>query len=170
MVALANISSLQHEINALLALMESMRGTEETNHFTADKLDRFAQRIILETRLLQANPEQSKNHSQAISEVQTLIEHNYQQDHHVDDLARAHDLSPTHFRRLWQQQIGCSPQQYLHQVRMRSAARMLAAGQLPIQDIAQAVGHHDPLYFSKRFRAFFTVSPTEYRNAYREDR
>ena len=167
---LSSLTSLQNEVNSLLALMETVINQQQSTQFIADKIDRIALRIILETRLNQGSSDKTKDHRRAINEVQALFEANYQSDHHVDELARQHNLSPTHFRRLWQQQIGCSPQQYLHQVRMRSAARMLAAGQMPIQEIAAAVGHQDPLYFSKRFRTFFKSSPSEYRNAYKEVR
>ena len=89
-----------------------------------------------------------------------------QRQHDTDDLARQHNLSPTHFRRLWQARHGCSPQQYAHQIRMRAAARMLVTTQMSVQAIAAATGYSDPLYFSKRFRAFFSQPPSDYRRYY----
>jgi AraC-like DNA-binding protein len=163
-----NITNLQPNINALLAVMETALSMHSMRNSLADKIDRLALALLLECRLQQVDDMKKQTHHDVIRMVQDLLEQNCDQDHDIGTIARQHSLSPTHFRRLWQQQVGCSPQQYLYQVRMRSAARMLVTTDLPIQEIASSVGHYDPLYFSKRFRAFFNHSPTEYRIFYQE--
>jgi AraC family transcriptional regulator of arabinose operon len=165
---LTNAATVQNEINSLLALMEAAQNSPEPEHGIADKLDRAALTTVLECRLHEGSRSTAAGHTAALHAVQKLLEHSYDQSHDIDTLARQHDLSPTHFRRLWQAKMGCSPQQYAHQVRMRAAARMLVASDLSIQDIAHNVGFNDPLYFSKRFRAYFNLSPSVYRQFYQD--
>ena len=46
---------------------------------------------------------------------------------------------------------------------MEHACRLLAAGSLPVRQVAAAVGYEDPFYFSRVFKSVVQVSPSEYR-------
>jgi AraC-like DNA-binding protein len=51
--------------------------------------------------------------------------------------------------------------------RLRHACRALVQTDAPISDIARTHGFADPLYFSRRFRAFTGESASTYRRRYR---
>lgn len=53
------------------------------------------------------------------------------------------------------------------QHRLRQAARILAATDLPIQEVASAVGIADESYMIKLFKAEFGEPPAAYRKKYR---
>lgn len=73
-------------------------------------------------------------------------------------------LAPDYFRILFRQETGLSPVQYLTQLRIRHAERLLAGGgaDVRIGDIAYMCGYVDSFYFSRIFSKHVGVSPTHY--------
>jgi AraC-like DNA-binding protein len=57
---------------------------------------------------------------------------------------------------------GLSPGEFIRNVRLKHAAKMLINNSGNISEIAFSVGFNDPKYFSKCFKAEFGITPTEY--------
>lgn len=68
-------------------------------------------------------------------------------------------LSPNHFRLLFRRVMGCSPQDYLHRLRLRRARHLVVDSDLPLKQIASQVGFADPLFFSRQYHRFWGLSP-----------
>ena len=83
-----------------------------------------------------------------------------------DDLARRVSLSPEYFSRLFRRVTGSSFHDYLTDLRLSHARRLLLEGELTITEIARRVGFEDPYYFSRVFRERVGCSPSEYRRGY----
>ena len=81
----------------------------------------------------------------------------------VGVLADLAGLSPAHFAVLFKQQTGSAPRDYLHLVRIHRACRMLENPALSVKEIASRLGYQDPFHFSRTFKAFQGVSPSDYR-------
>ena len=81
----------------------------------------------------------------------------------VSMLARLAGLSPDYFAQLFKVQTGCSPREYLHLLRIHRACRLLETTSLGIKQIANQLGYQDPFHFSRKFKGFQGLSPTEYR-------
>lgn len=81
------------------------------------------------------------------------------------ELAERAGLSPYHFLRTFKRVTGVTPHQWLLRVRLREAARRLAASRDPVTDIALDVGFEDLSNFMRSFRAEFGMSPRRYRLA-----
>lgn len=58
---------------------------------------------------------------------------------------------------------GMSVQEYLLRVRMQKAKELIKATDLQIQEIGKRVGYDDQLNFSRIFRKYEGVSPSEFR-------
>ena len=78
----------------------------------------------------------------------------------VDDLARAAAMSRFHFSRLFREQVGDAPYQYLVGVRLDRAAELLRGGRHGATEAALAVGFTDPSRFARAFKARFGVLPS----------
>lgn len=87
------------------------------------------------------------------------------QPHTMTSLARIGGLSATRLAHLAHDQLGTGLITHLHRQRIDLARQLLTLTDLPIADIANRVGHPDPLYFSRRFRAATGMSPTSFRAA-----
>lgn len=88
----------------------------------------------------------------------------------LDAAARAHDLSPFHFLRLFSRVLGVTPHQYLVRARLRHAARLLAEEERSITEVALDVGFGDLSNFVRTFHRAAGVSPRAFRKAARGDR
>jgi AraC-like DNA-binding protein len=90
------------------------------------------------------------------------VANNYSRPITVNDIALHVNLSRSRLYRVFMQQIFISPQQYLTEVRIREATRMLQQRSGSIKEIAIAVGIDDPAYFSILFKQVTGKSPKNY--------
>ena len=81
----------------------------------------------------------------------------------IQSLSEMAQVSQTSFRRLFKAHTGKSPSDYIRELRMASAARMLLTSDREIAEIGYQVGFSDANYFSRTFRQVFGVSPHQYR-------
>ncbi|WP_010188022.1 helix-turn-helix domain-containing protein [Sphingomonas sp. PAMC 26605] len=80
----------------------------------------------------------------------------------LGDLAAAAGLSRFHFSRLFRKYIGMTPALYVERSRIDRAKAMIRVGQLPLADIAYAVGFADQSHFARRFRHHEGCTPSDY--------
>lgn len=99
-----------------------------------------------------------------IHEALNFMEHNFQNDISVEDVAAVCGLNRSYFGKIFKQAVGKSPQEFLLSYRMAKAAELLKLTQLSIGDISQAVGYDNQLHFSRAFKNIYGVSPREWRN------
>ena len=104
-------------------------------------------------------------HQQVIEQLKRYIEDYYWDDITLDSLAGIVHYSPGHLNSLFKKSTGIPLHRYINDVRMKKAGELLAAGSVLVRQAAEAVGIHDALYFSKKFRKHFGVSPQNYTGA-----
>ena len=91
------------------------------------------------------------------------MEQDYKTWYKNEEYASMCGISKFHFIHLFTECKGCSPSKYKSGILMQKAAEMLKISKIPMNNIAEMLGFDDPLYFSKKFRAYHGVSPSEYR-------
>lgn len=99
-----------------------------------------------------------------LHEALMYIEHNFQNDISVEDIAAVCGLNRSYFGKIFKEAIGKTPQEFLLQYRMVKATELLKLTQLSIGDISSAVGYANQLHFSRAFKKIYGVSPREWRN------
>lgn len=72
-------------------------------------------------------------------------------------------MSYSRLAALFKQEKGIPMGEYHNRARMQEACRLLRSTLLPVGEVADRLGFADPLYFSKKFRAFAGLSPAAYR-------
>ncbi|MCL2461938.1 MAG: AraC family transcriptional regulator [Defluviitaleaceae bacterium] len=82
----------------------------------------------------------------------------------IKDLAAKFHFNDTYFCRYFKKYLGVSPKQYMMRLKMEAARRMMLAQSLSIKETAVRVGINDPFLFSKQFKRFFHVSPTDFKS------
>lgn len=83
----------------------------------------------------------------------------------LERLARECGLSVSRLAHLFREQVGVPPQQYVEDLRLQRAARLLRSTSLCIGEVAEETGYANAFYFSNRFRKMFRESPSRYRSA-----
>jgi AraC-like DNA-binding protein len=81
----------------------------------------------------------------------------------VKDLARLSGLSEPHFYRRFRQVTGSSPIDWLRRERINHARRRLLQSNDPIKQVAEQVGYNDAFFFSRDFKRYTGLAPSEYR-------
>lgn len=99
-----------------------------------------------------------------LHEALMYIEHNFQNDISVEDIAAVCGLNRSYFGKIFKEAIGKTPQEFLLQYRMVKATELLKLTQLSIGDISSAVGYANQLHFSRAFKKIYDVSPREWHN------
>ncbi|RCW88045.1 AraC family two component transcriptional regulator [Halanaerobium sp. DL-01] len=92
------------------------------------------------------------------------VQSNYSEDISLCEAAKAANLSTHYFSRLFKKEMGCTFKEYITRLRMEEAKRKLNKTDTNIGSIAKEVGYSEPSYFSKVFKKYEGVSPSEYRN------
>ncbi|MBI5025288.1 MAG: helix-turn-helix transcriptional regulator [Nitrospirae bacterium] len=83
----------------------------------------------------------------------------------VEVMAKIAYMSPSHFARIFKQEIGTSPVDYLNQIRMEMAKKLLLAGDKSITEIALKCGFNSSSYLSACFYKRYKITPSEYQNS-----
>lgn len=84
----------------------------------------------------------------------------------LPDLAAHCNTSPRTLLRRFQAVQGCTPVQYVQQLRVERARGLLEATQLSLQDITLRCGYEDVPTFSKVFKKWTQLSPREFRSRF----
>ena len=80
----------------------------------------------------------------------------------INELAALCGISESYFRRIFQGEFGCSPIQYVRNLRISRAKELLKSDLYSISDVAELSGFHDECYFSREFKKAVGVSPSVY--------
>lgn len=80
----------------------------------------------------------------------------------ISSLASMEHLSVSRFSAVFKQSVGMSPQNYLIDLRLKAAVRLMRETDLGIRQIAQTVGYEDALYFSRLFKSRMGIPPAKF--------
>ena len=98
-----------------------------------------------------------------IHEALTYIEHNFQNEITIEDIAGVCGLNRTYFGKMFKEALGKTPQEFLLNYRMLKAAELLKLTSLSIGDVGLAVGYANQMHFSRAFKNNYGISPREWR-------
>ncbi len=117
--------------------------------------------LLLFHRLQQQHP-----HSYQINQMVEIIRSGFTNpEFSLSQIFVGQNYCPNHLRRLFKQKMGCTPVEYLNQLRMNHAQKLLRDTQmapLSVSQIALMSGFSDPCYFSRIFKKKNGISPAEF--------
>ena len=84
----------------------------------------------------------------------------------IEELARAVNLSLSHYHHLFKSETGTSPARYLRTLRLEMARDLLVTSLLNVKQVMNSVGIRDKGHFTREFKKMYGLTPTQYRAAH----
>lgn len=94
--------------------------------------------------------------------VQHMEEH-YAKDISLEELAQKSGITKQHFCRVFREQMGMRPMEYLARLRIAAARELLLQTGSSVEEIGKQVGYDNPTYFGMVFKKYEGITPTECR-------
>src|SRR6266576_2939164 len=130
-----------------------------------------AKALLIETpRAWQAGfaivPLKTEHSDDIISSAQDWLHQNFHRNFPLEATARRVGMSLRNFVRRFKQATGDSPLTYLQKLRIAAAKRLLESDYRSMQEISDAVGYQDVVFFRQLFQRHTGVSPSAYRRRF----
>lgn len=101
-----------------------------------------------------------------IAKVIDFMETHFTDKIYLDQLAEIAFMSTRNFQRIFRKAVGSSPSNYIMQIRLQEARKMLRNTDADISHIAHNTGFGDGNYFIKCFKKEFGITPVKFRMRY----
>lgn len=98
-----------------------------------------------------------------IQEAVNYIEQNYQRNLTVEEVADACRLNRSYFSKLFKENVGCPPQEFVIRVRLAKAAELMCSSNAAISEIAVRCGYSNQFHFSRAFKKHYGIPPQKWR-------
>lgn len=167
-------AELRQEINKLCYEMDAENRENKPGKYFMLKAY-LSQMLLLVARenMETVNPVQSgyifksNNRSYVVKKIIAYLNENYDRKISLDQIAHNMYLSPVYISKLFKEETGESPINYLIQIRLEKAKGILERRETAsIKEIAKMVGYEDVYYFSKLFKKYYGIAPLHFRKQF----
>lgn len=148
-------------------------------HEMEENADRWAKLLRLQNVSLpddaanlriKTDPTNGAVHPKVHKAIWFIERHLSDTDLSVGRIAEALAVHPDYLAHLFAEQVGERMSHYIASRRMEAARNLLATTDWQIKQIAFATGYANPKWFSKQFRDFTRLTPTQFRDRVRQNR
>ncbi|WP_139990510.1 helix-turn-helix domain-containing protein [Paenibacillus paridis] len=151
------IRNTREVFHRILRMYEESRGKTETNGYSHRlQLEELIQTLIKDMSTQKEDGDPRINRSIA------YMKKNLRDKISLENLARAAELPPVLFSRLFRLVTGTLPVDYMTRLRIDTAKRLLGEKDSRVKEVAAATGFRSEFYFSRTFHRIVGVSPSIY--------
>ena len=152
-----------------LKILEAQRKVNEFSRIAVKSglLDIFNCLFCAQRNYLQKADIAHDDALQLLKKSDAYIEPRLHEHIHIADLAKSAALSETHFRRKLLAASGLSPLKYINAKKLQEARRLLTETDMSITNISVELAFSSSQHFSTRFSTAFSLTPREYRQAFK---
>lgn len=150
-------------------LIESAFDTEEYLLYGYEQLvseyKTFHEMLQCLLKLMDTSGRQLPDTSSRISSFMQIIKflnENFQKEISLQQLADSFHMNASYISFLIKKETGLTYSQYLTNLRITQAKKLLASSQMTLTEISETVGFHDYFYFIKKFKKITGVTPGYY--------
>lgn len=98
-----------------------------------------------------------------IRHVKSYIKEHFAEDISLEKMAKIVYMNPYYFSTFFKKETGQNFKNYLIEIRMKAAVKILLESEMTTYQLAQAVGYRDVKTFVEKFREYYGETPTEYK-------
>jgi two-component system, response regulator YesN len=162
------LMTIQQELKSMDISLEWLNGSFHSLLEQLSGLDTLLEVEIFIQQLITGIHQQVKarlgNKEQAqIKQVKEYIEINYSQNITLEKISGLIFMNPSYFSTFFKKHTGENYKQYLTEVRMKHARRLLLQADYMVYEVAEKVGYNNARLFSEIFRKRFGQIPHEYK-------
>lgn len=183
-------SQQEHIDDVKLKVLEFVLWAEHLAYENANNIYRFRSRTTYMTDVMAMNDfatlrkwfvdrfnesamdisKRSENRSESVVErAKKYIQENFRKDISLEDVSQQVDISSYYFSKVFKEETGENFIEFLTKLRMEEAKRLLEESDLSIKEVCSEVGYSDPNYFSRNFKKYAGLTPTEARDMRRKE-
>lgn len=132
------------------------------NKFELSKtLRKIKDELLSEQAML--NSERETSTENIVKSIIQYLQVNYAKEINFTQIASNYNFSASYLTKIFKEHAGTSPIRYLIDYRIKIAKGMLTDTKLTIKEIAEKTGFIDQFYFSKCFKNYCGVTPSQYK-------
>ncbi len=139
---------------------------EKAADFIVNTLQKEKQQVCND---LSAQEEKRKtptlNTKNIITKVTAHIQKYYMKDLGIAQIAYHFGLTPNYLSSLFHKEVGKTFINYLTEIRLKQAVYYISSGSMSIKEIGEVVGYQNSRHFSRVFKKYYGMTPTEYRES-----
>ncbi|HEX2927991.1 MAG TPA: AraC family transcriptional regulator [Ruminiclostridium sp.] len=128
---------------------------------TLDEAGLFLSNIYLQ--IIEYNEKFKVEGKSHILKIMEYIHENYRKDIAINTLAEHVGLSYSHVRKIFNDETGENIVNYINNMRIEEAQRLLRQTNMNINDIALSLGYNNKQSFNRFFKKYVGINPGEYR-------
>ena len=168
--------NLIHEIHTIQISIRSLDSEKREMHYDISSLykliDKATQIKELQGLLREVsinvvrriNEYNQKNINQILQKAIEYIKAHYTMPITLNELAEHTYVSTYYLSPMFKKELGKNFVEYLNEIRIEKAKQLLKDTQYKTYEIAEIVGIQDPHYFSKIFKKYVNMTPTEFKD------
>lgn len=123
------------------------------------------QKILIQSFIEQRNSLKTNNEKSVGTQLEPIllyIENHLDKDISVEELCYQFSISRSSLQGLFHNVLNVSPKQYMVDIKMKRAKTLLQEHRYTVSEIAYQLGYHSLYYFSRKFKSYYGISPSEY--------
>lgn len=148
------------------SLIDSMKKNHEFS--PSERLETMGSIYLLLARFIRSAHPRFHISDPRISKAQKLISEKSEIIFSVEELAAEACMSKDYFIKIFRQELGVTPVQFIINDKLMKAKLMLASTNLTIKEIAYSLGYSDTSYFIRLFKKRHKLSPLQYRKLFND--
>lgn len=145
--------------------MQILQNTQKVSPFSEYKLSCLFDVLLTDLLIAHAKALSSENTPEIIEHIISHLQNNYMIQFSVEDLAHQFGISRAHLSRRFKEYTGFAPHEFLTQLRINCAKRLLKNTELSIEEICYQSGFSDAAYFIQVFKRFEGITPLKFRKS-----
>ncbi|MGB5437611.1 MAG: AraC family transcriptional regulator [Maribacter sp.] len=107
-----------------------------------------------------------KNEKDRMAKLISFLTENFEKKIELEEVASIAHMTPNAFCRYFKRRTQKSFTQYLNEIRIDNACKLLIEGKLPISTICYLSGYNTLTNFNRQFKSIMNITPTDYMKKY----
>ncbi len=112
-------------------------------------------------KLIKMQNQKENSYDLRIEKIKQFIINNYHNKLEIKELADIIDLNPVYLGTLFKEKTGYTINQYINIIRINKAEGLLVTGECNVTQATYYCGFNDPFYFSKVYKEFKGIPPSQ---------